>query len=85
MAQLLTSREVQAELHLGKTTVYEMLRSGALPSVRIGGAIRVPAADLDRWVQEHTEGGDVKLAEAQTAPASMQGGHSSGRPAATSA
>ncbi len=42
--------EVAAFLSLSRTTVYELVRSGALPSVRIGGARRVRGEDLARYV-----------------------------------
>jgi len=52
---LLTVEEVQATLRLGRTRVYGMLASGELPAVRIGKAVRVSAADLERWIASHTE------------------------------
>jgi excisionase family DNA binding protein len=37
-------------LGLGRTKVYELMRSGALRSVRVGGLRRVPVAALDEFV-----------------------------------
>ncbi len=51
---LLTVRDVEAELQLGPTRTYELLRSGSLPVVRVGRAVRVPRDALRRWVDEHT-------------------------------
>lgn len=39
---MLTPPEVQKLLRIGRTSVYEQIRSGAIPSVRLGRAIRVP-------------------------------------------
>lgn len=42
--------EVAVALSVSRTKVYELVRSGALPSVRIGGARRVRGADLAAYV-----------------------------------
>ncbi|HET7477076.1 MAG TPA: helix-turn-helix domain-containing protein [Dermatophilaceae bacterium] len=42
--------EVAAFLSLSRTTVYELVRSGVLPSVRIGGSRRVRGEDLAGYV-----------------------------------
>ena len=51
---LLTVRDVEAELQLGRTRTYELLRSGSIPVVRVGRALRVPRDALRRWVDEQT-------------------------------
>ncbi len=51
---LLTVRDVEAELQLGRTRTYELVRSGSLPVIRVGRAVRVPREALRRWVEEHT-------------------------------
>lgn len=38
--------EVARSLAVGRSTVYKLLNTGALSSVRIGGARRIPAASL---------------------------------------
>jgi excisionase family DNA binding protein len=52
---LLTVRDVEAELQLGRTRTYELLRSGSIPVIRVGRALRVPRDALRRWVDEETE------------------------------
>lgn len=42
-------------LSISRTKVYELLKSGELPSVTIGGSIRVPMAGLRRWVAERSQ------------------------------
>lgn len=37
-------------LGIGRTKVYELIHSGALRSVRVGGLRRVPVAALDEFV-----------------------------------
>lgn len=47
---LLTVRDVEAELQLGRTRTYQLLRSGEIPLIRVGRALRVPRDALRRWV-----------------------------------
>jgi excisionase family DNA binding protein len=54
VAMLLTPREVEAELRLGRTRTYQLLRSGEIPSLRVGRAIRVPRAALERWISDRS-------------------------------
>ena len=50
---LLTVRDVEAELQLGRTRTYELLRSGVIPVVRVGRVLRVPRDGLRRWIDEN--------------------------------
>jgi excisionase family DNA binding protein len=50
---LLTIRDVEAELQLGRTRTYELIRSGQLPVIRLGRAVRVPREALRRWIDDH--------------------------------
>lgn len=53
---LLVRVEEAAELlSLGRSTIYEMMDSRELPSVRWGAARRIPVAALRKWVEDHTE------------------------------
>jgi excisionase family DNA binding protein len=53
-SMLLTVKEVEAELQLGRTRTYEMLRSGEIPVIRIGRAVRVSRERLRQWIEERT-------------------------------
>jgi excisionase family DNA binding protein len=46
----MTVEEVRVQLNIGRTLVYQLIWSGALPVVRIGRALRVRGADLDAYV-----------------------------------
>lgn len=48
---LLTIKEVQDITRLGRTKVYELMRDGELPVVRIGRAIRVRREALEQWLE----------------------------------
>lgn len=39
---------------VSRTTVYALMRDGALGFVRVGRARRIPRAELERWVAENT-------------------------------
>lgn len=45
-------RSVMLYLQLGRTRVYEMIRSGEIPAVRIGRSIRVNKRVLDSLLEE---------------------------------
>lgn len=47
---LLTSEEAARALRVGRSKVYELMRSGALRSVKIGGSRRISATTLAEFV-----------------------------------
>jgi len=49
---LLRVNETAERLSLGRTKVYQLIARGVIPSVRIDGALRVPASELEDLVQE---------------------------------
>lgn len=49
---LLTTTEAAAALGLGRTKLYDYLGTEALPSVRIGRAVRVHVDDVRRFAEE---------------------------------
>jgi excisionase family DNA binding protein len=56
MLEPLLLRPIEAAklLGLSRSTVYEMIAAGELPSVRLGHSIRVPLAALKDWIEERT-------------------------------
>lgn len=54
--ELLTVPEVMARLKLGRTTVYDLIRSRRLASIRIGRARRVPAQSVRDFIAVELRG-----------------------------
>lgn len=52
---LLRPAEVAEALGIGRSKVYELIASGALPSVRIGASVRVPLGSLRAWIATQTD------------------------------
>lgn len=50
-----TDTEVSSLLRVSKRTVYRLRRSGALPAVRIGRAVRIPADALAQFLERAME------------------------------
>ncbi|WP_030891275.1 helix-turn-helix domain-containing protein [Streptomyces sp. NRRL F-5053] len=50
--ELLTVPQVMARLKVGRSTVYDLIRSRRLPSLTIGRARRVPASALRDFIRD---------------------------------
>jgi len=60
---LLRAEQAAKLLNLGRTTVFALMASGELPCVRIGRAVRVPRAAVERWVRERSGDGEPPAAD----------------------
>lgn len=47
---LLRPIEAAEAIGIGRSKVYELLASGEIPSIRIGGSVRVPVDALRAWI-----------------------------------
>lgn len=54
---LLTVREVAKMLHIGITTVYELMERGQIQYVKIGKARRIPLSVVRKFAVNHLKGG----------------------------
>ena len=52
---LLTIPEVCLATHLGQSTIKSLIAKGAIESISIGRARRVPADAVDAWVRRELE------------------------------
>ena len=50
---LLSIPELCQELGMGKSWVYRHLRSGEIPSVKLGRSIKVKRTDLEQYLEKH--------------------------------
>ena len=53
--RLLTVPEVMERLHLSRATVYDLIRSRALPSGTVGRARRIPESAVNTFMQRLVE------------------------------
>jgi putative molybdopterin biosynthesis protein len=49
--ELLTVEQVQELLKVGRTFAYSLVRSGELPSYRIGRLLRIRRRDVEQWLE----------------------------------
>jgi excisionase family DNA binding protein len=52
--QLLTIQQVCQQLGVGRSWVYQRINSGQIPSVQMGGNLRVKREDLQEYIAKHT-------------------------------
>jgi len=52
---LLTIDEAALALSLSRGSLYQMVMDGTIPSVKLGGARRIPSAALESWVAEQAQ------------------------------
>ncbi len=57
LPRLITVAQLCAAFALGKSTLYELHRSGRLPGYRIGGALRFDVQEVKRYLDSCREGG----------------------------
>jgi excisionase family DNA binding protein len=48
--RLLRAGELALRLGVSRAKVYRLMQDGTLPTIRIGGSVRVPARDLEDWL-----------------------------------
>ncbi|AHE97246.1 helix-turn-helix transcriptional regulator [Thioalkalivibrio paradoxus] len=70
--EMMTTAEVAAYLRLGERKVYDLVREGVIPCVRITGKLLFPRKAIDLWLMNHLES-DAPLG-ADT-PAVLAGSH----------
>ena len=54
---LLRIPEVAETLGIGRTKIYEMIATGELPTIRIGRAVRISVATLQKWAEGREQQG----------------------------
>lgn len=51
--------EAAQMLSVSRSKAYELVRSGELPSIRVGKVVRVPIEGLEAWVRRQAEEREV--------------------------
>lgn len=51
---VLTVQEAATTLRIGRTTMYRLIKSGAINSIKIGKKILIPAIYLQRFIEERS-------------------------------
>lgn len=57
LPQFLSVEEFRAFIGIGRSTAYDMLRRGAIPSIRLGRVVRIPREGLLRELEVQKRGG----------------------------
>jgi len=52
---LLRPAEAAEQLGVSRTRCYQLLKSGTIPSVKIGSSVRVPTGQLKAWIDDRVE------------------------------
>jgi excisionase family DNA binding protein len=52
---LLRVADIAMLLRISRSRTYALIKSGAIPSVRFGGTLRVPRRAYERWIASHDE------------------------------
>ena len=47
MSPLLTIKEAAAALRVSESTIYRLMKTGALPTVKVGGSTRIKQEDVE--------------------------------------
>jgi len=58
-SNLMTIEEVAEYLRVHPSTVYRLVRQGALPAVKIGKQWRVDRETLEEWLRGRATGGEI--------------------------
>ena len=54
LSNLMTAKELQEYLHIGKNKAYDLMRHNEVPTVMIGGKTYVVVDKLQRYIESHT-------------------------------
>lgn len=56
MERMFTVKEAMEVLNLSKSTIYRLVENGTIKAKKIGGSIRIPQAELRRFIHEDGTG-----------------------------
>ena len=70
--QLLRAADVAPLMGLTSRRIYQLISDGIIPSVRVGGAIRIPRAAWEEWLRGRSEEALASLRAATSAAGSTE-------------
>ncbi len=73
MANLLTTKDVQALIKVDKSTIYRMAEAGRIPAIKVGRQWRFPEDRLQQWLGEQSAAPVQEAEETMAAPAVTDG------------
>jgi excisionase family DNA binding protein len=50
-----TVDEAAEKLHVGRSTIFKLIREGSLPTIKVGKRRLIPVDALEMWVRDQTE------------------------------
>lgn len=50
----LTTDEAAGQLHISRSKLYQLLRDGTIPHIKVGRKILIPSAELKEWIHTHS-------------------------------
>lgn len=53
---LVTVKEAQEILHVGRNRMYGLVKTKEIPSIKIGTSIRIEKAALEEWIKKQGKG-----------------------------
>lgn len=68
----LTTTEVAEYLRLGERKIYDLVRQGAMPCIKVTGKLLFPRQAIDLWLMNHLEGDQLA---SQPVPQVLAGSH----------
>ena len=54
LSNLMTAKELQEYLHVGKNKAYDLIKHNEVPTVMIGGKTYIVVDKLQRYIESHT-------------------------------
>lgn len=72
--EMLRAADVASQLGVTSGRVYQLIAAGAIPVVRVGGALRIPRAAWDAWLKERREEALASLKDSSEAGTIVRGG-----------
>ncbi len=53
--EMLRASDISSRLGVTTGRIYQLIAAGVIPSVRVGGAIRIPREAWERWLDDQTQ------------------------------